>query len=78
MTVGSVKAMAAPKGTPPEILQYLTDRLKKLCEDPEFVKAMKDIGQPVMYLPPQECVKFLKDGSDQYGKLIKEFNIKLE
>lgn len=78
VTVGSVKAMAAPKGTPPEILQYLTDRLKKLCEDPEFVKAMKDIGQPVMYLPPQECVKFLKDGSDQYGKLIKEFNIKLE
>ena len=78
VTVGSVKAMAAPKGTPSEVLQYLTDRFKKLCEDLEFVKAMKDIGQPVMYMPPRECVKFLKDGSDQYGKLIKEFNIKLE
>lgn len=77
-TVGSVKAMAAPKGTPPEILNYLTQRFKKLCEDPEFIKAMKDIGQPVMWMPPQETVKFLKDGSDQYAKLIKEFNIRLE
>jgi tripartite-type tricarboxylate transporter receptor subunit TctC len=78
VTVGSVKAMAAPKGTAPAIIQYLTERFKRLCEDPEFIRAMKDIGQPVMYMPPQECLKFLKDGSEHYGELIKEFNIKLE
>ena len=78
VTVGSVKAMAAPKGTSPEILRYLTERFKKLCEDPEFIKAMKDIGQPVMYMGPEDCVKFLKTGSDQYAQMIKEFNIKLE
>jgi tripartite-type tricarboxylate transporter receptor subunit TctC len=78
VTVGSVKAMAAPKGTSPEILRYLTERFKKLCEDPEFIKAMKDIGQPVMYMGPEDCMKFLKTGSDQYAQMIKEFNIKLE
>jgi tripartite-type tricarboxylate transporter receptor subunit TctC len=78
VTVGSVKAMAAPKGTSPEIIRYLIERFKKLCEDPEFIKAMKDIGQPVMYMGPEDCVKFLKTGSDQYAQMIKEFNIKLE
>jgi len=39
---------------------------------------MKDIGQPVMYLGPADFGKFLQEGFEQYGKLIKEFNIKLE
>jgi tripartite-type tricarboxylate transporter receptor subunit TctC len=78
VAVGSVKGVAAPKGTPPEAMAYLTERFKKVCEDPEFIKSMKDIGQPVMYQGPQEFGKYLKDGFDDYGKLIKEFNIKLE
>jgi len=39
---------------------------------------MKDIGQPVMYQGSGEFGKFMKEGFDQYGRLIKEFNIKLE
>jgi len=39
---------------------------------------MKDIGQPVMYLEPDDFGKYLKEGFEQFGKLIKEFNIKLE
>jgi tripartite-type tricarboxylate transporter receptor subunit TctC len=78
VSVGSVKGVAAPKGTPPEVIRYLSERFKKVCDDPEFVKAMKDIGQPVMYQEPQEFGKFMKDGFAQFGQLIKEFNIKLE
>jgi tripartite-type tricarboxylate transporter receptor subunit TctC len=78
VTVGSVKGVAGPKGTPPEVIQYLSERFKKVCDDPEFVKAMKDIGQPVMYLGPTDFGKYLQAGFEEYGKLIKEFNIKLE
>lgn len=78
VTVGSVKGVAAPKDTPPEVVKYLAERFKKVCEDKEFIAAMKDIGQPVMYQGPQEFGKYLKDGFDTYGKLIKEFNIKME
>lgn len=78
VAVGSVKGVAAPKGTPPEVIQYLAERFKKVCDDPEFVKSMKDIGQPVMYQNPQEFGRYLKTGFEQYGKMIKEFNIKLE
>ena len=78
VTVGSVKGVAAPKGTPPDVIQYLMERFKRVCDDPEFIQEMKNIGQPVMYQGSQEFGKYLKDGFDQYGKLIKEFNIKLQ
>ena len=78
VAVGSVKGVAAPKGTPPEVVSYLADRFKKLCDDPDFIKSMKDIGQPVMYQGPQDFSKYLKDGFVQFGQMIKEFNIKLE
>ena len=78
VAVGSVKGVAAPKGTPPEVIRYLSERFKKVADDPEFIKSMKDIGQPVMYQGSQEFAKYLKEGFDQYGRLIKEFNIKLQ
>ncbi len=78
VSVGSVKGVAAPKGTAPEVIAYLTERFKKVCDDPEFIKEMKDIGQPVMYLGPEAFGKFLQQGFQEFGKLIKEFNIKLE
>lgn len=78
VTVGSVKGVAAPKGTPPDVVKYLAERFKKVCEDKEFIAAMTEIGQPVMYQGPQEFGKYLKEGFDTYGKLIKEFNIKME
>ncbi len=78
VAVGSVKGVAAPKGTPPEAVRYLAERFKKVCDDPEFIKSMKDIGQPVMYLGSQDFAKYLRAGFEQYGKMIKEFNIKLE
>ena len=78
VSVGSVKGVAAPKGTPPEVIAYLTERFKKVCDDPEFIKEMKDIGQPVMYLGPEAFGNFLQQGFQEFGKLIKQFNIKLE
>jgi tripartite-type tricarboxylate transporter receptor subunit TctC len=78
VTAGSTKGVAAPRGAPPEAIKYLAERFKKVSEDPEFVKSMKDIGQPVMYLGPEDFRKYLQEGYEQYGKLIKEFNIKLE
>jgi tripartite-type tricarboxylate transporter receptor subunit TctC len=78
VSVGSVKGVAAPKGTPPEVMAYLSERFKKVCEDPEFIKEMKDIGQPVMYLGPEAFGKFLQQGFQEFGILIKQFNIKLE
>jgi tripartite-type tricarboxylate transporter receptor subunit TctC len=75
VTAGSVKGVAAPKGTPKEILTYLARKFKEVANDPEFQRIMKEIGQPVMYQGPEEYVAWAKQAYDQYGQLIKSLGI---
>ena len=70
-TAGSVKGLALPAGTPKEIIQYLAAGFKKIAEDPEFQKIMKDVGQPVLYMGPAEYHPWLLKAYDDYGKFIK-------
>jgi tripartite-type tricarboxylate transporter receptor subunit TctC len=76
-TWGSVKGVAVPNGTPPEIVEYLSSTLKKVCEDPGFKKTMAQIGQPVDYLNAKDWAAFMPKASKDYGDLIKELGIKL-
>jgi len=70
-TAGSVKGLAVPAGTPKEIIQYLAAGFKKIADDPEFQKIMKDVGQPVLYMGPEEYKPWLLKAYDDYGKFIK-------
>ncbi len=74
-TWGSVKGVAAPAGTPKEVIQYLEGTLKKVCEDPEFRKTMENLSQPVMYQGSEEFGKFLKQATADYAEIIKRLNI---
>jgi tripartite-type tricarboxylate transporter receptor subunit TctC len=76
-TWGSVKGVAVPLGTPPEIIEYLSSTLKKVCEDKDFQKTMASIGQPINYLNPKDWTAFLPMASKDYGDLITELGIKL-
>jgi len=76
-TWGSVKGVAVPLGTPPEIIEYLASTLKKVCEDKEFKKIMARIGQPIDYLGTKEWTAFMHRAYKDYGDLIKELGIKL-
>lgn len=76
-TWGSVKGAAVPKGTPPEVVEYLSTTLKKVCEDSEFKKTMAVIGQPIDYLDQKDYAAFMLKASKDYADLIKELGIKL-
>jgi tripartite-type tricarboxylate transporter receptor subunit TctC len=76
-TWGSVKGVAAPAGTPPEVIEYLSSTLKKVCEDAEFKKTMAQIGQPIDYLNTKDWTEFMPRAYKDYGDLIKELDIKL-
>jgi len=76
-TWGSVKGVAVPNGTPPEIVEYLASTLKKVCEDKDFKKTMASIGQPIDYLGTKDWAAFMQRASKDYADLIKELNIKL-
>jgi len=76
-TWGSVKGVAVPLGTPPEIIEYLASTLKKVCEDKDFKKTMAQIGQPIDYLNTKDWAAFLPKASKDYGDMIKELGIKI-
>ncbi len=74
-TWGSVKGMAAPKGTPPEIIAYYSDLFKKISEDPDFKKIMADLVQPIQYHYATEYAAFMKQAYGDYGKLVKDLGL---
>ena len=76
-TWGSVKGVAVPLGTPPEIIEYISSTLKKVCEDAEFKKAMASISQPIDYLNTKDWAAFMLRASKDYADLIKELDIKI-
>jgi tripartite-type tricarboxylate transporter receptor subunit TctC len=76
-TWGSVKGVAAPAGTPKEVIEYLSSTLKKVCEDAEFKQIMANLYQPIMYQNSKDWAVFLKRAYKDYGDLIKELNITL-
>ncbi len=75
VTAGSVKGVAAPKGTPKPVIAYLEKKFREIAEDPEFAKIMKDIGQPVNYQPAAEYTVWFKGAYDQFGSLLKTLDI---
>jgi len=77
-TWGSIKGVAAPAGTPKEVVTYIDDNIKKICNDPEFLKLMASINQPVMYLGSDDFGKFMKQATADYAKLIKDLKITID
>lgn len=75
VTAGSVKGVAAPRGTPKDVIAYLEKKFKDVADDAEFQKIMKDIGQPVNYMPAAEYNVWFKQAYDQYGTLYKSLGI---
>jgi tripartite-type tricarboxylate transporter receptor subunit TctC len=75
VTAGSVKGVAAPKGTPKEVIAYLEKKFKEVADDPEFKKIMTDLGQPVNYQNAAEYNVWFKQAYDQFGSLYKTLGI---
>ena len=75
VTAGSVKGVAAPKGTPKEVIAYLEKKFKEVSEDAEFKKIMSDLGQPVNYLNAADYNVWFKQSYDQFGSLYKTLGI---
>jgi len=76
-TWGTVKGVAVPNGTPPEIIEYLATTLKKVSEDAEYKKAMAGIYQTIDYQDTKDWTAFLHRAYKEYGDLIKELDIKI-
>jgi len=75
VTAGTVKGIAFPKGTRRRSWPTGTRNSKAVSEDPEFLRILKDLGQPANYMPSEEYRVWAKANFDTYGKLLKEFGL---
>jgi tripartite-type tricarboxylate transporter receptor subunit TctC len=70
--MGMWRGLAAPKGTPPDVLKKLHDAFKQGMEDPAFLKAAKDMTVNLAYLGPEDLGKLMAEHHEVYGKLVQE------
>jgi len=70
--MGQWRGVAAPKGTPPAVIQKLHDAFKKGMEDAGFKKNAKDMAVNLEYMSSNELGKTMAADHEFYGKLVKE------
>jgi tripartite-type tricarboxylate transporter receptor subunit TctC len=66
------RGLAAPKGTPPEIIKVLHDAFRKGMEDPAFVKSAESMSVALSYLGPADFGKLMAADDERYAKLVAE------
>ena len=70
--MGMWRGLAAPKGTPPDVIKKLHDSFKQGMDDPVFQKNAKDMAVNLSYLGPEAFGKLMAHNDEFYGKLVKE------
>jgi len=70
--MGQWRGLAAPKGTPPDVIKKLHDAFKKGMDDPVFQKNAKDMVVNLSYLGPEAFGKLMAYDDEFYAKLVKE------
>jgi tripartite-type tricarboxylate transporter receptor subunit TctC len=74
----SVQGLAAPKGTPPEIIDRLNKEVNAGLADPKLKARFADLGSSVFPVSPAEFTKFLEGETEKWGKVVKFSGAKAE
>lgn len=68
----------APKGTPPEVVNKLSQAFKETLENPEIQKKMIDQGADPAYLDADQFTKFLAAEMPRWANAVKQAGAKLD
>jgi tripartite-type tricarboxylate transporter receptor subunit TctC len=69
---GAYRGVAAPPGTPDNIIKYLADCFDKVMKDPEVKKKMDQNGFKTEFMGPEESLALVKKKTVEYETLMKE------
>ena len=70
--------IAAPKGTPPEIIEKLNQAVNAVLADPRLQARLAELGGQPMPMTPAEFGKLVAAETEKWGKVIKLAGIKPE
>lgn len=64
-----------PKGTPQEIVEAVSDAFGAVAQNPDYIKAMDDMGVDVVYKPHDEYSEYLETSIDYLKEMLKRRGI---
>ncbi|HEY1541711.1 MAG TPA: tripartite tricarboxylate transporter substrate binding protein [Xanthobacteraceae bacterium] len=70
--------IAAPKGTPPEVIAVLNKAVNAALADPKMQARLAQLGGTPMPMSPDEFGKLLADETAKWGKVVKFANLSIE
>jgi tripartite-type tricarboxylate transporter receptor subunit TctC len=70
--------IAAPKGTPPEIVEKLNQAVNAVLADPKLQARLAELGGEPMPMTPAEFGKLVAEETEKWAKVIRAANIKAE
>jgi tripartite-type tricarboxylate transporter receptor subunit TctC len=76
--VSSMFGLAAPAGTPVEVVARINQDLKKILAEPEVVESLLAQGAVASYTTPEDASKMIAAEHAKWAQVIKDGNIKPE
>jgi tripartite-type tricarboxylate transporter receptor subunit TctC len=76
--VVSWRGIAAPKGTPQNIIEYLINGFEKMSKEKEFIDFLQSRGINVQFVKGKAFGKWLADKHGEYGKIAKMAGVALK
>jgi tripartite-type tricarboxylate transporter receptor subunit TctC len=70
------RGIAAPKGTPPDIVEVLEKAIAKVHKSDEFIKFMKNRGYGMIWKNSAEFAKFLEKADKDNGEVMKAAGVR--
>jgi tripartite-type tricarboxylate transporter receptor subunit TctC len=70
--------IAAPRGTPPEIVEKLNQAVNAVLAYPRLQARLAELGGEPMPMTPAEFGKLVAEETEKWGKVIRAANIKVE
>jgi tripartite-type tricarboxylate transporter receptor subunit TctC len=70
--------IAAPRGTPPEIVDKLNQAVNAVLGYPKLQARLAELGGEPMPMKPDEFGKLVAEETEKWGKVIRAANIKAE
>jgi tripartite-type tricarboxylate transporter receptor subunit TctC len=70
--------IAAPRGTPPKIVEKLNQAVNAVLADPKLQARLAELGGEPMPMTPAQFGKLVAEETERWGKLIRAANIKAE
>ena len=72
------QGIAAPRGTPKEIIKKLFDSFSLAYNDPEFQRILTRVRFAPNYLNTEDSAKYIRDMYEYYGQVVKKAGLKVE